>query len=580
MTNHSLSFPGAKTLTCLSIALMLAACGGGGSSDSSTTQPDNPGGNTGNNGGGSSTEPVSRTLTLQIQGLPEGITLPVTYGSANANLTSSSASLAIENANNTQITLGNLKLTTEQPYLVNCAFSEPLAGTLQANGSLLASLTSDTSQVVECNQKITAVVQQRLVSVLPSTAGSGLNVLTAKLDGSEAQWLNPALMVHNTTTNSVSALVDNELYISAKDDDVNSATGWELRATNGTITRLVKDIHTTVTAGVGTGSTPSNLVALDSKLYFTANDGSGGSLWISNGSETGTQKVLFNGSAFNGAENLTIAGGKLFFKSQNKVYSIDSNGTITDLGLNQAAGSFYVVGSRIYLQDSDQKQWFSDGTMAGTTEFNAAWFNNAPIEFNGELYFSGAATNNETAKLYAIKPNGTDLRLVKDIMRVSLHAVLDGKLLFTVNDRGVTGSEWWVSDGTEAGTQIVKDAIPGSSGLNPQNVFILSDRVVFMTAEGVTSGQAPYYLWSTDGTANGTKRLSTAGVDAFLTKNISTGWQQAGSNRAIFQIHEGSSSSNIAKLWITDGTPEGTKPLLDKSGQQLEAYSTGSQYAL
>ncbi|WP_159435839.1 hypothetical protein [Lampropedia hyalina] len=580
MTNHSLSFPGAKTLTCLSIALMLAACGGGGSSDSSTTQPDNPGGNTGNNGGGSSTEPVSRTLTLQIQGLPEGITLPVTYGSANANLTSSSASLAIENANNTQITLGNLKLTTEQPYLVNCAFSEPLAGTLQANGSLLASLTSDTSQVVECNQKITAVVQQRLVSVLPSTAGSGLNVLTAKLDGSQAQWLNPALMVHNTTTNSVSALVDNELYISAKDDDVNSATGWELRATNGTITRLVKDIHTTVTAGVGTGSIPSNLVALGSKLYFTANDGSGGSLWVSNGSETGTQKVLFNGSAFNGAENLTIAGDKLFFKSQNKVYAIDNNGTVTDLGLNQTAGSFYVVGSRIYLQDANQKQWFSDGTAAGTTEFNAAWFNNTPIEFNGELYFSGAATNNETAKLYAINPNGTNLRLVKDIMRVSLHAVLDGKLLFTVNDRGVTGSEWWVSDGTEAGTQIVKDAIPGPSGLNPQNVFVLSDRLVFMTAEGVTSGQAPYYLWSTDGTANGTKRLSTAGVDAFLTKNISIGWQQAGSNRAIFQIHEGSSTSNIAKLWVTDGTPEGTKPLLDKSGQQLEAYSTGSQYAL
>ncbi|WP_197408041.1 hypothetical protein [Lampropedia cohaerens] len=553
---------------------MLAACGGGGGSDDVA-------------GGGNEPAPpappsgTTHTLTVQVQGLPEGAALPIRYGDLSESLSASNDRLAIQASGTTRIALGKLELTTEQPYLVQCAFAEPLAGTLQSDGSLQASFSTDATQTVECSQKIALVLQQRHV-VAPANKGSGLNVLTANLDGLQAQWLSPPLMVNkNTINNRVSALMNNELYVSASEDDINSPTGVELRATDGVTARLVKDINTAVNAGVGAGSDPGSLVALGNKLYFSAEAGPGGTtLWVSDGTEAGTQQVLLQGNAFINPEGLTVAGDKLFFRSQAKVYAIDKSGTVTDLGLTQTAGSFSVVGDRIFLTDDTGSQWFSDGTVAGTREFQAAWFNSAPIEFNGELYFSGAATSGETAKLHAIKPDGTGFRLVKDVIRVSPRFVLGDKLLLTVNQRGVTGSEWWVSDGTEAGTQIIKDAIPGPGGLAPEKIFSLGERLVFVTKEGEAGSQAPYYIWTTDGTAEGTKRLSAEGVEAFATKNIFKGWTQVGPGHAVFQIHEGGLNSNVAKLWITDGTPEGTKPLLDKNGQQLEAYSPGTQYAL
>ena len=55
---------------------------------------------------------------------------------------------------------------------------------------------------------------------------------------------------------------------------------------------------------------------------------------------------------------------------------------------------------------------------------------------------------------------------------------VNGTLFFTAFD-GVNGSELWKSDGTEAGTVLVKDIAPGSYGANPTGLVDVNGYALF-----------------------------------------------------------------------------------------------------
>src|SRR5205823_7931602 len=62
------------------------------------------------------------------------------------------------------------------------------------------------------------------------------------------------------------------------------------------------------------------------------------------------------------------------------------------------------------------------------------------------------------------------------------------------------GSELWVTDGTAAGTQMVKDIEPGADSSSPRDFFLYNNSLYFFaktTAAGVE-------LWKTNGTNAGT----------------------------------------------------------------------------
>ena len=75
-----------------------------------------------------------------------------------------------------------------------------------------------------------------------------------------------------------------------------------------------------------------------------------------------------------------------------------------------------------------------------------------------------------------------------------------GRLFFTAGD-GVHGRELWTSDGTKAGTVLVKDIKPGTaSGSFPYSLTAVGGRL-FFTADDGMHGQE---LWTSDGTRAGT----------------------------------------------------------------------------
>lgn len=123
----------------------------------------------------------------------------------------------------------------------------------------------------------------------------------------------------------------------------------------------------------------------------------------------------------------------------------------------------------------------------------------------GSMYFGaeGSTSNREPWK-----SNGTTAgtSLLKDIY-TGVQAstpdefveISDG-VVFTAYDQ-THGGELWYTDGTTAGTYMVTDLYPGSIGSSPNELTKLNNKVYFM-AQSPTTG---YELWETDGTAAGTK---------------------------------------------------------------------------
>jgi ELWxxDGT repeat protein len=97
--------------------------------------------------------------------------------------------------------------------------------------------------------------------------------------------------------------------------------------------------------------------------------------------------------------------------------------------------------------------------------------------------------------------------LVKDILPGAFNSyprfltALGNTLFFSAND-GVNGTELWKSDGTAAGTVLVKDIFPGSGfyiSSNPCNLTAVGSTLFFSANDGVNRE-----LWKSDGTAAGT----------------------------------------------------------------------------
>ena len=135
-------------------------------------------------------------------------------------------------------------------------------------------------------------------------------------------------------------------------------------------------------------------------------------------------------------------------------------------------------------------------------------------------------------------------------------AVVGNTLYFDFDD-GIHGDELWKTDGTVAGTQLVKD-INGVSGgddgsSSPQNSGGARQLLLFTANDGLGRGRD---LLASDGTATGTVAIkqvltdvSNVGIDDFAVVN-GTGYFAVDDN-----------NNDDIDLWKTDGTALGTVKL-------------------
>jgi ELWxxDGT repeat protein len=406
--------------------------------------------------------------------------------------------------------------------------------------------------------------------------------------------------------------VGSTIFFAATDRD----HGIELWKTDGTPsgTELVKDIRSGIS-----DSSPSQLINVGGILFFTVNDGTTGTeLWRSDGGEAGTVivKDIRPGTSSSTPRFLTDVGGTLFFAANDGTSGYElwkSDGTVAgtvmvkDLRAGSASsnpgakslfllpipGGMQNVGGTLFFSANDgsagYELWKSDGTAAGTTlvkdirpgssssglgafvNVNSTLFFTANDGSSGyELWKSDGSVAGTTV-VADIRPgsassiNSSQFTIVPSMINVS------GSVFFVANG-GTTGGELWKSDGSVAGTMLVRDINPGTTGSSPSGLVNVSGKLFFIANDG-TSGVE---LWKSDGTTTGTTLvkdisagatssaptalLNVNGVLCFSANNGTHGqepWRSDGSDAGtvlMMDINAGSADSTPGSLATFDGT--------------------------
>jgi ELWxxDGT repeat protein len=310
-----------------------------------------------------------------------------------------------------------------------------------------------------------------------------------------------------------------------------------------TIVSAQVTIKSVKTFAVGTDISESVIMcATPDLLFFGSNNNNtteGLEPWISDGSTTGTRMMK------NISDSYRHSNPKWFKHALGKVLFV--------------ADVFGATSTRTKL-------FISEGTDAGTVALCDLSYNYPASvsvsnsifhgkEMNGKYYFS-AETDAEEAELWVTDGTPAGTKMLKDIYATTNFAsfpknfeVLDNKLYFTAKN-DVYGEELWVSDGTEAGTMLVKDIYPGNKGYVTGQLIAFKGKLYFAAAD--KDANKGIELWVSDGTAAGT----------VLLKDINQEYRDASPKEFyVFDDKLYFTATNYlsgAELYVTDGTTNGT----------------------
>jgi ELWxxDGT repeat protein len=364
----------------------------------------------------------------------------------------------------------------------------------------------------------------------------------------------------------------------------DNITGLELWSSDGTPagTGIIKDIN----PGIYSGN-PYHIAAINpSTVLFSASSGvQGNELWKSDGTEASTQLVkdINQTTTSYGGANLYYSS---FYKviNDNNLLFMGMNGTtgtepwktdgteagtfmIKDISPGQTAG----ISTFTNFQTLNNETYFFDYHYRDTArlwKINSAGTNATPVQtFTGYIdadLFNMAATNtrlyfllrnnNYGLVLFSTTGNGVSDNLLSTpyIPGYSNLVTLGDKVFFVNKD--VNGEELWVSDGTKAGTKMVKDIYPGPFGATPDKLTVMNGKLYFAAEDGTG-----YHLWVTEGTEAGTVKISDANITQELYTLSFAKFSVAGSKL----YFKGNTAGEGEELWVSDGTMAGTHLVKD-----------------
>lgn len=331
------------------------------------------------------------------------------------------------------------------------------------------------------------------------------------------------------------------------------------------------------------------LVALDDRFVFVARDVHEFRLFVSDGTEDGTEALRDLRTDGSGRpRDLTRAGDRVFFVADDghsgaELWSTDGTvgGTrrVLDIRVGPQGSNpsdLLGVGDRLHFVANDgfhgREPWVSDGTEEGTTllvdieigsggsnpgrkvfENDLVWFV-AEDSFNGRAIWETNGTRFGTRRVTLDFANGPE--------NPSNLGVANGRIFFSASDLP-HGRELWVTDGTSDGTGLVRDIASGERSSDPGRMVTVDGIVWFAANDGATGRE----LWRSDGTARGTYLVS----DVRPGSPGSDPGDVFGDGDQVFFVADDGVSGR--ELWRTDGTLRGTRILRDLNGGRGHAFN-------
>jgi ELWxxDGT repeat protein len=339
-------------------------------------------------------------------------------------------------------------------------------------------------------------------------------------------------------------------------------------------------------------------------VVFAGKDASGGyEPWKSDGTDKGTVRIadVWGGTESSDPQSFVFANGLAFF-----VANDGSRGRelwVTDLS---AAGTKIVrdihpdpqnpypprwltqVGDLLYFVATTpaegEELWKSDGSEAGTTlvqDIDPGKFPSNPeylTNVDGTLFFT-AFEPTARQELFKVDPKSGNVSRVKDINTTPNVAggtegsfpdglVAVNNVLFFTADDGMNGKELWRSDGTDAGTRMVKDIAPGIEPISmlPNSSapasLTAADGFLFFIAWTAESG---YELWTSDGTDAGTKKLTELGPGSQSAVIGNSSFQYV-NTRFFFSADDGTKGRELWSYQLADGDGDGLLDVWETNG--------------
>jgi ELWxxDGT repeat protein len=270
------------------------------------------------------------------------------------------------------------------------------------------------------------------------------------------------------------------------------------------------------------------LTALEGKLYFFTEvvnadvQTAVSTLWQSDGTPAGTAEVYQLDRRY--YSSLTTVGDRMFFVAWLPDTGMDlyvSDGTqagTRPLTSAIEAKDFVELGDEVFFLFGDQI-WKTDGTPEGT---RALLLPGNPVEidpdlavYGGRLYFTGLdivdpetpvsvpalfRSDGTTAGTVRLRTFDKEDPNVFPETPLPHFATAAGTLFFVAHDKA-HGTELWKTDGTAAGTVLVRDVRPGPASSRIATTAGAGDRVFFSADDGPHGVE----LWVSDGTPSGTR---------------------------------------------------------------------------
>ena len=242
-------------------------------------------------------------------------------------------------------------------------------------------------------------------------------------------------------------------------------------------------------------------------------------------------------------------------------YCLSQNATLLETNLsNDSHPQDFIATDRGFYFTADDpvygyELFFSDGAPENTQvvvdvfEGERDGYRGNIGLYNNRLLFLGRTDYQYEYNLMITNETNDAAEILVEDMQVSDWIAYNNKIYFSGNHNN-SGYELWVTDGTAAGTKLVKN-INSNGGSSPTSFTIFKDKIYFVANDE----EKGYEIYYTDGTEEGTKILKDIAQDEFFPDGVWIGPLLIYKEHLYFM---GKGENNYFQLYKSDGTAENT----------------------